>query len=917
MYQLLHASLGLEAIALLYATFDKRIQANLSSSRVGRHIDIEPFKSNSRWHIMYYLSSLSEAEAITIHRGSRVTSAGLRAISSLKARSVSVTQASLIPCNETKMPFSVSLHQFGTYQPVSRPKDATHSTDLASLYTFPTYFPYLEHLYVHSFLRNVVSDGSNSAVDAEKMNNFILSLPPTLKTLHFTDVTYWDYRSKKLPTSLTDLRLWGNFYPSSELSLPDILATVPNITTLHLSLTSYSFDALSWSFSTAGRVPYTMPPSLTDLALSLRATDVEKLSDPYIFAWDSSKLHSLRFFSIGASRNSTLPNYDLKSILPSTLVELTMPLFLIYHGNKDAVMKLAGFPRQLLTLNLGLMRCDKSLISCIAVLPHLQTLTLQPSGTRPDAGDWAFLPRTLTHLELREFAIGRPEIMNLPTGLTRLICHTPFFEDARAILDRCPLVRYTCELEVSLLPLNMSVLLKSGVQDLEVITTYALLRHIYAYLGPRCSMNILFDRTLGRTISGEKLLLSEKNHTIVVDTHLTLLHSYSLKGHHFSLQLVSWSTTLTTLEFQSVSELINFKFVPPSLTVLNLRRSPIKNGISMRDMPQSLTSLTVLIEDATRVGDMPDRKQLLVLNTPCLSYMPQDFKKSVSDQATYLNCKIGWMMDKDVLPMLAPFRANAKTFVALDVVVRISGSELPSTTEYIDYPAIYEATRESFTTTGCIRKVDFLPPTSITLPSSAVTVRLPWNEPTPSNLSGFENTPLPYSITFLEVHLARGATNLMNNLPPCLLHFHIDTLYHAKDYNGHFPEGLESLHMTCQSDGGEKHDINYIGTDILTLPRSLTSLQLKNCAFKIPYHNVSSASYKLAQDESLTPEERVRRTSKFELLLHVRMHEHPREAFVMELMPYAKFNMLPILDPLTTYRNSRRNEGVSRITGLI
>ena len=897
MYQLLHVSLGLEAIALLYATFDKRIQMNLISSRVGRHIEIEPLKSSSSWHITYYLSSLSSAESITLCRGTKLTSAGLDALAALKARSLSITQGSLVSTYALKKPFSISLNQTG-----SNRSKTTNAPNMALLYRFPVFFPHLEHLYVNSFLRNLVADGS---MGQDSMDAFVLSLPPTLKTLHFTDVSHWLYRTNKLPSSLTDLRLSGNFSPENKVSLPDFLATLPNIVTLHLSLISYNYDVVEWTSSSAGNVAYEMPPTLVDLALSLRSADVDKLSDPFIFAWKTAKLHSLKFSSMGASRQSVLPNYDLHGILPSRLMELSMPLFLVFHGNKDAVMKLNGFPRQLLTLHLGLMRCDKALISCIAVLPHLQTLTMQPSGARPDAGDWGFLPRTLTHLELREFAVGRPEIMNFPTGLTRLVCHTPFFEDARAILDHCPLVKYTCELEVSLLPLNMTVLLNTGIQDLEVITTYALLRHIYAYLGPRCSMNILFDRTLGRTISGEKLLLSEKNHTIVVDTHLTLLHGYSLKGHHFSLQLVHWSKTLTALEFQSVAEISNFKFVPPNLTSLHLRRSPIKNGISMRDMPESLTSLTSLIEEATRVGDMPDRKQLIVLNTPCLSYTTQDFKKSISDHATYLTCKVSWMWDKDLPALLAPFLTNkSAAFIALDVVIRTSGSELPSNTEYLDYHTIKDATTESFKATGCIRNIEFLPPSQITLPPSIGTVSLLWNEYTPSNLVGFDNMPLPSTLTFLEVHLARDASTLIANLPPNLTHLHIDTLYYAKHYVGNFPEGLESLHLTCQLDGGEKHDINYIGADLLTLPRSLTSLYLKNCAFDFNGNSLTKLSYMT----SLTPEERARRSSPFKLLSRVNMHSvNPSTTeLLMKLMPNAHFNHLPPLDPMATYQASRR-----------
>ena len=899
MYQLLHASLGLEAIALLYATFDKRIQANLISSRVGRHIEIEATQSTSHWHIMYYLKSIGQAESISIGRRAGVTSTGLAGLSDLQLRSLSLTVGSLAPSSHSKLPFMISSarlladkHLKGDVSLLQR--------NLTVIASFPSFFPHLEHLYISTFFRNVASDPPMLADST--CQSIITSLPPTLKTFHHFEIVAWPWSIDKLPESLTDLRLSSTWH-ETRVVLGDFLRLLPNIAILHLDL-AYNREPVEWSpwqLAIGDPKPYTMPPSLTELGLAIRPSTLSSLADPLVFPWKTSKIHLLRFFSTN-SRQANLPSYELQSLFPHSLVELTIPSMLCYGGGKDSPLAVASFPRSLLTLNLGLMRWDTLLISRIAVLPHLQTLTIQISGTRPEPSHWNLLPKSLTHLDLGELTMGNADIINLPTGLIRLICHTPLFEDARAILDRCPNVKFTCTSEVVLLPLNMVILLGLGAEDLETITTYALLRYLYAYLGTRCTMDCLFDRTLGRTISGEKLLLSEKNRTIVMDSHKTSFHGYSLKGHHFSLQLVSWSKTLTTLEFQSTIEIANFKFVPPNLTVLNLRRSLIKNGVSMRDIPPALTSLTIGDSKSTiRASDLPARKQFVVLNTPSLSFIPQDVMGAISDSATHLACIISWISDKDIPKLLAPLQLSGAT-VAVDLVVRISGYYIPEGAEVIHYEGIYAATRAALIATSCVKSVEFLSPTLIHLPPTARNVRLLWNDPSPSNLQGFENTILPPTLVFLDVHLARGAQALISALPPTLRRLHLDSIHLAKDYIGKFPEGLEWLELTCQSDGNTKHEVNVVGAELMTFPRSLTCLKLRKCAPKILQHDVSRVVSDFTFGEPGTPEaeESARCLSKFSLLTSVQMHElrsAAKDSILFHYMPNASFEWLPYLVP--------------------
>lgn len=871
MYQILNEKLSLEAIALLYATFDRRVQANLVSSRIVTSIEIEAPKSRKHWHIMYFLKSLKSLDNLVLGRNANITLAGMLELGSLPISRLTLQSGSYISWVLPRMPFAVKTGQqpASIGAPYPRGKllsDVIQSEKLDFAYLFPT----LEHLQVQN-------------------GSYIQVYPKNLQSLHISDMGALHFQSlyRTFPTTLTDLRLSGFHISESSFQVGPFTDCFPLLKILHINIPA------EWAPSK----PFKFPSSLTEVVLMLSHEKAHKISDQSIFPWRDSNLHILRInvpIVTGTRRANSLSQYDLATCFPTTLVELSLPSSFIYTNESPIVLGVQSFPKWLLTLNLGAVRASEQLLVQITTIPHLQTFCMTPIGIRPEPHAWSFFPTSITHLEAREYSMGRAEIMYLPPALKRLVCYTPFIEDAHAILQRCPLVQYTCDTEVELIPLNMAILLSLGVEDLPVITTYALLRSLYSYLGHRCSMNLLFDRTLGRTVSSEKFLLSEKNTTLILDTHLTIWHGYSLKGHHFSMPLVSWSKTLTVLEFQSIAEIPNFKIVPPNLTILNLRRSPIKNGINMRDMPASLTSLTALFEAPApvRVDDMPSRKQLVYLNTPHLSYAPTDITKSVSESATYLCCRVSWILDKNFASFVAPFQSSGAT-IALDVVVRVSGHEVHPQLDVIDLQALYEAATISLSHTGCVTNVEHLPPSSVILPPSARMVHLLWRDASPSNFSGFENAVLPSTLTDLQVHMARDVKKLFAVLPSSLLSLHIDTLSHASEYEGPFPPHLLSLQLTCQV---EKH--NNVAASALTLPRSLTYLRLHNCQFSKSFHVIGrfKSLFQLQETETL-----------FDQLQRVTMHELATEnlRFFQKYMPVAQFTFYgPLKSGKSSYLNT-------------
>lgn len=895
-YEILHELLDLDAIASLYATMDKRVQTMLLLSKPSRYVEVQPIYRGTSWHVLYYLKQLKGIERLTLKQGAGLSLSGMKSLAALNPTQLCLYRSSLVASNLKDLPFAFR-NQVGKPVP-SLPTENFDSSLCRELHRIGAHFPKLTSLTLYSPIVSIVDHESLRADTEEKaVTAFLESLPPSLLYLNCENLSQTFGPSLPhltLPPTLTDLRIKSKW--NSSLCLFHVVERLPVIRVLHLHLTTSQYRSyFGWR---AHIDDYELPKTLKEISLLIAANEVPSLSNERIFPWSTSAIETLILHYAPPVSSSFLPlELKIKMNFPPTLLNLTISQPLLASGTKVALL-FEHFPTTLQVLDLGACIGDAELFSKITVLPNLQVLKAQPRlNPADDHVAWIF-PGSLTSLELREFVLTKNQLLRLPIGMKKLRCSVQFVEDMFDFLNRCTSATLHCDSPVYLATLNMPQILKFGLENDPHLTSYKIIRSLYNHLGPRCIVELQFDAAVFRTATENRLLLSEKNTSLVVDSNPIVVDGYSLSAHRFSMILTSRCQFLTHLEFHSFAEISSLKFIPPNLTALNIRHSPIKSKISLKDAPISLTSFTALFEPQTaiRVDDLPTTKQFRVLNTPWLVYTMQDIETGLSDELEVLNGVLSWTYDREVQKLVNRWK-NAK--FSLGLVSRVTGSLLPDTAEIVNYDILSSSSVSALRSLGCTRGIEVLPPATIAIPPSVTSIDLlPTDLSKCSNFVGFENAILPSTLTELSVHFVREVKKLFPALPSSLLHLSISSPSLVSDYIGPFPPHLETLSIastTLPTLSARKVPVPFV-----LFPRSLRTLRLSNCALIIEDATnspnllgrmLSKLKWRETESNSIPAPE------PFPLLQRIVVHRlpEPQEKSLLALCPYAEPEWLAAL----------------------
>jgi hypothetical protein len=825
-FSLINVWMDLDAIARLYATFDKRIQTLLSISRTLRTAEIAPLDVAQHWHIPYYLMAICDFKSLALLKHANITGDGLKVLSRLNPTSITLDTHSICTLLQKNIPFSYSSQRYRLLGPHASTSDTT-------LVSFPSrldigkYFSNLQTLVIHCPVASVLSTpkGTPPAMSEEYalLFHFVSCLPVGLQTLHcptfgISDHIELDELFSLFPKSLTDVRLGIKCTYLNSLSR--IVRPLPNLRILRLTMNSR--NSLEYQrFPDDKSIPY----SLTDLQISIRSKSLVNNNITRIFPWRDSSIQVLSLIGESLTPKFKEGSFDLNQDLPRNLLELRLTESLIRYASRK--ISITTFPTTLTALYLGTNYLDTDLLKLLQPLSSLQLFSMLPSTRPPETPDWCYLPRTLTNLELRQYSISGGEILQLPSTLTRLHCHIELLEDVQTLLAQCPNCFFFCDGDIFLTPLNMAHVLHAGLAYLERVSSYSILDQIYKILGSRCSINFGFSRSSSRLTQTEWLTLAPNNKSLVLESHVAFLRHLSLSSLTFEMSLVKSLQTLTLLEFQSKTEISSLKFCPPNLTSLNLRKSPIKTVINLRDMPKSLTSFICHFDSSLLITAdyLPPTHQLLILDTPYLVFSGDDIKKGLNEKLEVIRAKISWMFDKDIEPLIKSWK-TAKT-IDMSFVVKATGHLLSETTNYMSFENLKRDTISYLIAIPGINGIDVIPPSLLFVPPTVTSVNLLWNDNVPSSLVGFENDVLPTSVTHLEVHLCRDAKKLWSKLPESLLYLHVDTLNLAYEYCGPInSQKLHTLILQCRP-----QPKNFPMTDmwLTSMPQSLRHLRMIHC----------------------------------------------------------------------------------------
>jgi hypothetical protein len=839
-FNLLHIWLDLDATARLYATFDRRMQYLLAVSRIRRTAEVSASSDGQHWHIVYYLKSLNDFDTVHLARHAHVTLKGLRELSALQPKYLTLDTHSICILTEKRDPFSYSSQRHKLLGPQASTSRKDLDAHPVMLY-LKTYFPHVQVLTILTPIVSILSvpKGTPSpiALEGDFLMQFATYLPQALQTLHCANFSIDSRISlrniwSQLPKTLTDVRMTTKC-SSDHLTLYDFLGPLPALRTLRITLSANG--PVRWA-----RFPSTskFPTSLTDLEISVHSTDLVPDTIKSCFPWVQSNLSRLSLVGEPAVPKTERSATDLKPLMPQGLLEFHITESLTRHVSRKLII--SSLPSSVVSLYMGSAYIDTDILGLICYMPSLQLFSICPTTRPAQLPDWRFLPRTLNALELKGYTLSGPEIEVLPASLTRLQCHVELLEDVSNILTRCPKVNFFCDRDIYLSNLNMAQVLYFGLDLVECVTSFTLLEYLYRFCGSRCTINFSFARSLSRLMQTESLTLAPNNKALILESHSAHMRSLSLSSATFEMSLVKNLQHLQLLEYQSRQEISSLKFCPPNLTSLNLRRSPIKAGITLRDMPKSLTVLIAHFESTLLLtaDNLPRTRQLKVLDTPSLVYGGDDIVEGCSDDVQVVRAKVSWMYDNGVQLLLDRWKSAIS--VELSVVVKPTGHLHDMSRNIMTLATLEEDTRCKLTTNGLITKVDVIPPLLLWVPPHITQLNLLWTGNVPPSLSGFENEKLPETLTHLEIHLARGVRDLFAKLPPHLTYLHLDSTYSSMDYTGPFPASLQTL--ICQSRKGmdRSKTLPYVPFLLHTLPQKLNRIQFINC--QLEWHRYSPES---------------------------------------------------------------------------
>jgi len=159
--------------------------------------------------------------------------------------------------------------------------------------------------------------------------------------------------------------------------------------------------------------------------------------------------------------------------------------------------------------------------------------------------------------------MSQKEIPQLPVTLVRLQCHVKHLHDVLAIICQCPYTYFVCDLEMYLVPFNMTMLLQCGLDSSECISSWSILDCIRNYVGSRCELRFSFCVTNPKNSLGW-LTLAAQNTSLVLEHGTARTKSLSLDNFTFDPNLVKPHQHLTLLEFQSKTAISNLKLSPES-----------------------------------------------------------------------------------------------------------------------------------------------------------------------------------------------------------------------------------------------------------------------------------------------------------------------------------------------------------------
>ena len=821
-FRILAQTLDTEPLSKLYATFDRRIQKLLSLGRSTRSVVIPRLKFPQDWTILYYLTSIGDFDAFSLEPKAEIPERVLVLLSSLRPTTLTLSYHSI--ALDPKHSVNKRYVDDGK---------TTWSSDIQSncFLDLSSIFPVLSSLYITCPFASIISSGSfvvRSRPEVEWILNFAKCLPSGLQTLHCPHPNIscniqCEDLFKALPPSLTNVTLGGQTWQPAKLQ--SLLTPLPNLRYLCVNFSDKQLPNHWHSCA----VPFGFPDGLEVFSFSIHSSDASSLQNPLYFPFLNSCLHTLIITGETAKLNLVEYQLDLNQLLPPTLTSLTLSDALLVSGiTKD--LAISSFPSRLLSLELGRVECSSLLIQKLAPLHSLHSFVVHPPRRPTDPIDWSPLPQSLTSLKVKEYTFRQGELFQLPRGLCHLQCHLHLLTNVRILIEQCPECHFVCDSEMYLSPFNMMTLLEYGLDLAENITTWNIIGAIRNFVGSRCTIQMAFCEMYPRNPL-EALPLSPHNVSLLLEPITTGSRQITLNPASFDVNLVKMHRQLTRLEFQSKTEISSLKLFPPNLVFLNLRSSPLKNGISLKGMPRTLTSLTSNFVPTSffTVDSLPTTNQICILDTPHLTYHPIDLRNGCSQDLEIIDAKISWLFDKDVAALLKLWE-NARR-IQIHVVAKLTGHLLKPNTQTLSYQTLEDDAREEIRQIQGVTQLELLSPATLLVPSTTTSIQLQWTGNQPSTLSGFENKVLPSSVTHLEAFLGLGMKDVFAQLPTSLLSLHLLSVASSiSSVIGPFPKQLKALTIECTQ---PKKLLN-VPFKWEQLPASLLEFNLINCSIEYP-----------------------------------------------------------------------------------
>jgi hypothetical protein len=378
----------------------------------------------------------------------------------------------------------------------------------------------------------------------------------------------------------------------------------------------------------------------------------------------------------------------------------------------------------------------------------------------------------------------------------------------------------------------MAPLFKLGLDQCATITFKHILSHIFQLLGSKCRLEVALHPSVLARAAPSPFAIPTTSTSLIVAPGTTYMGDLSMKCDSLNMACLMDHPNLTHLDFQSKLEISSLKFCPPNLTSLNIRNTPVKPNLSLKEMPSSLTSFKSEFKPIIQLGveSCPKTKQIKVLETPWLIYSGEDVFGICSYDVRTVRAGIRWVYDKEVPKIIQNWKSAS--VLALSVTVKPSGRLLENPSDVMELDVLGEETRVALLKMPGIESVSLLPPDTIWVPPNITRLNLLSVNGTYSTVCDFENDQLPTSLVHLELFMPRRFNDLWSKLPSSLTYLHIRSTSLSKEYTGPFPSGLKSLICEMEPKKNTKPSeaiANLPNSFLSVLPPQLECLKLIHC----------------------------------------------------------------------------------------